>query len=84
MFYQMTIEQFLKLMEDPRFYALFVVIAIWTIIWKGIALWKASRNYQKIWFVVLLCVNTVGILEILYLFYFSKRKGKQLPMNPVQ
>jgi hypothetical protein len=28
-----------------------------------------------VWFVVLFVVNTVGILEIFYLFYFSKLTG---------
>ncbi|MBU4204780.1 hypothetical protein KKE19_04355 [Patescibacteria group bacterium] len=65
-------------MEDPRFYALFMAMAIWSIIWKGFALWRASKNHQKVWFIVLLGVNTVGILEILYLFYFSKKKDKNL------
>jgi len=77
-------EQFLKLMEDPRFAVGFTILTIWSIIWKGLALWRASRNYQKIWFVALLVLNTVGILEILYLFYFSKKKDKNLPANPVQ
>lgn len=79
----MAPEQFLKLMENPLFAVVLTIVAIWSIIWKGFALWRASRNYQKIWFVVLLGVNTVGILEILYLFYFSRKKDKQLPMNPV-
>jgi len=41
--------------------------------WKGIALWKAARNKSLAWFVVLFIVNTAGILEILYIFVFSKR-----------
>ncbi|PIZ44833.1 hypothetical protein COY31_01720 [Candidatus Wolfebacteria bacterium CG_4_10_14_0_2_um_filter_39_18] len=48
-------------------------IIIWSIIWKGLALWKASRLGSKPWFVVLLLVNTAGILEILYLYIFSKK-----------
>lgn len=50
----------------------FVIAAIWSLIWKGLALWRAGRLGQKVWFVVLLVVNTVGILEILYLYVFSK------------
>jgi len=53
---------------------LFVVSIIWSAIWKGIALWKAARNGSKPWFVVLLVVNTVGLLEIIYIFFFSKKK----------
>ncbi len=49
------------------------LIIIWSLIWKGIALWKAARNGQKVWYVVMLIVNTVGILEILYIFVFAKK-----------
>jgi len=51
-----------------------VVLILWSLIWKGLALWKAAREGSKAWFVVLLIVNTVGILEILYLYVFSKKK----------
>jgi len=55
-----------------------VVIAVWSLVWKGLALWKSSKKNQPIWFVVLLVVNTVGILEILYIYLFSKM-GKRKP-----
>lgn len=49
---------------------------IWTLFWKGIALWKASKSGQRNWFIAFLAVmtfvNTVGILELIYLFKFSK------------
>jgi methionyl-tRNA synthetase len=45
---------------------------IWSLIWKGIALWKSARKNHLLWFVMLLLVNTLGILEILYIFIFSK------------
>jgi len=48
--------------------------ALWTIPWKGVALWKAARRGEKVWFVVLLLVNTLAILEILYIFFFSKEE----------
>jgi hypothetical protein len=41
---------------------------------KGFALWKAVEKNSKIWFWVLIFVNTMGILELLYLFVFSRRK----------
>ena len=53
---------------------LIVAFALWTIPWKGIALWKAARAESKAWFIALLIVNTLGILEIAYIYYFSKRK----------
>ena len=54
-----------------------LVISIWTLIWKGLALWKAAKNNHKIWFIVILIVNTVGILEILYIYVFSEMKTKK-------
>lgn len=53
-----------------------LLIILWTLPWKAVALWKASRNNQKIWFIALLVFNTLAILEIVYIFYFSKRKQK--------
>jgi len=53
---------------------LIFLIALWTLPWKGIALWKAARLDDKKWFVALLILNTLAILEILYIFIFSKRK----------
>lgn len=51
---------------------IFTAFVTWSMIWKGFALWRAGRNYNKGWFVVLFIVNTIGILEILYLFVFGK------------
>ncbi|MFA6145951.1 MAG: DUF5652 family protein [Patescibacteria group bacterium] len=50
------------------------LIILWTLPWKGIALWIAARRNDVWWFVSLLVINTLGILEILYIFVFSKRK----------
>ncbi|HCP08933.1 MAG TPA: hypothetical protein DIT25_04005 [Candidatus Moranbacteria bacterium] len=51
-----------------------IIAAAWTIPWKAVALWKSARRGEKIWFTVLLLLNTLAILEILYIFVFSKRK----------
>jgi len=51
-----------------------VLILAWTLPWKGIALWKAARNSHKGWFIALLVVNTLALLEIIYIFYFAKKK----------
>lgn len=50
------------------------LIALWIIPWKGISLWKSARRGEKWWFIALLVVNTLGVLEILYIFVFSKSK----------
>ncbi len=54
---------------------LFALVIIWSLVWKALALWKAARQGSKVWFVVLLVVNTVGILDILYIYVFSKKGG---------
>jgi len=59
---------------NPNSPILYLLIA-WSIIWKGIALWYAARNKQLVWYIVLLIVNTVGILEIVYLVFFKKDKN---------
>jgi hypothetical protein len=55
----------------------FIVLIIWSIIWKGIALWRCGRNNQLPWFVVILIFNTAGILPIVYLAFFQKRISKR-------
>jgi len=54
-----------------------LLILAWTLPWKGVALWKAARNGAKWWYIALLVVNTLAILEILYIFVFSKKSQNQ-------
>lgn len=54
---------------------LVIVIVLWTVILKGYALWYAARNGQKWWFIALLVVNTLGILEIIYLIWYRPKSG---------
>lgn len=55
-----------------------MLLALWTIPWKGAALWKASRRNEKWWFIALLLINTLGLLEIIYIFVFSKNKKESI------
>jgi hypothetical protein len=64
------------LFSNPWFVLIFTILTVWAIIWKGIALWKAARDSSKVWFIIFLIVNTLGILEIIYIFYFFKKKNK--------
>jgi len=50
------------------------LLILWTLPWKGVALWRASRNGHKKWFIALLVINTLAVLEIIYIFFFSKKK----------
>lgn len=62
----------------PFFFLLLVPVLAWSLAWKGVALWKAAHNGQKAWFVVLLVLNTVGLLEIVYVLGFSKKEDKKI------
>ncbi len=50
-----------------------IIAAIWTLVLKGFALWYAARGSQKWWFIALLLINTLGILEIIYLLWFRPK-----------
>lgn len=52
----------------------FIIIS-WSITWKGIALWNAARKEQLVWFIILIIVNTAGILDIYYLLSIGKKKN---------
>lgn len=52
---------------------LLAVAAVWELVWKGFALWRAARNDQPVWFVLILILNTIGILPIIYLFVTKDR-----------
>ncbi len=52
---------------------IFVLMLMWSLFWKGYASWTAARAGHGWWFVVLLLVNTMGILDIIYLHYVGKK-----------
>ncbi|OHA93120.1 MAG: hypothetical protein A3H52_02070 [Candidatus Zambryskibacteria bacterium RIFCSPLOWO2_02_FULL_39_26] len=52
---------------------LLVLLVLWSTVWKGLALWKSARLSHKKWFIILLVVNTVGILEIIYIYFVAKK-----------
>lgn len=53
---------------------LIFALLVWTLYWKGRALWLAARKGEIKWFIALLLINTAGILEILYIYHFSKKQ----------
>lgn len=55
---------------------LLILVMVWTVAIKGYALWHAARNGQKEWFIALLVLNTLGILEVIYLVWFRSDKQK--------
>jgi hypothetical protein len=53
---------------------LIIALIIWDAIWKVIAMWKAARNNQLVWFVLIAVLNTIGILPIIYILINRKKK----------
>lgn len=45
-----------------------IILAVALLALKGYALWHAARKNDLSWFVALLLLNTVGLLEIFYLY----------------
>jgi hypothetical protein len=56
-----------------------MLIALWSLVWKGIALWYAARRGEKGWFIWLLVINTLGVLEMIYIFGIAKRYPAPVP-----
>jgi len=61
----------------PELKIVLVAVVIWSIFWKGLALWKAARAKQKYWFVVILLLNSLGLLEIIFLGFFQKKSKEK-------
>jgi len=50
-----------------------LLIVGWSVLWKGISLWKAARRDHLGWYIVLLVISTAGILPIIYIFAVAPR-----------
>lgn len=74
----MTPEEFVESIQNPTSWILLSAFVIWSFIWKGLALYRAGANRSPAWFVVLLLVNTLGVLEILYVFVFSRSRKREM------
>ncbi len=66
------LEQIIQfLILNPAFLFIFIV---WSLTLKGVALWMSAKRSQKNWFVAILILNTLGILEIFYIFWTRKKE----------
>lgn len=55
---------------------IFLVIGLVVISLKGYSLWTAAKRDEKWWFIILLVINTMGILELIYLYFVAKKWDK--------
>jgi hypothetical protein len=71
--------------NSALFAIVFTAVALWSLLWKGLALWRSSQKKSKVWFVIILVFNTAGLIPILYLIFTKNpnRKKKDLDENKV-
>ncbi len=55
-----------------------VLLIAWVLPWKGYSLWVAANKKHKVWFILLLILNTFAVLEIIYIFYIAKISPKEI------
>lgn len=53
---------------------LMIILVVWELAWKAIALWRAARNNQPYWFGAILLINSAGILPIIYVLITEQRE----------
>lgn len=63
---------------NPTFSIVLLILALWTVPWKIYAVWLTVKRNEKKWFVALLILNTVGILEIFYIFKIAKKSWTEV------
>ncbi|MEK7602621.1 MAG: DUF5652 family protein [Patescibacteria group bacterium] len=60
---------------DQQLTIIFILL-IWSMIWKYFALWKSARENERGWFTAFVVLNTLGILEIIYLCFIKQGQTK--------
>lgn len=50
-----------------------VVLSLFDIVMKLVALWRSARNNHLVWFIFLAIFNTIGILPIVYLVLYNNK-----------
>jgi len=58
------------------FLPLIIILSLWEMVWKIIAMWKSARNNDLVWFIFIAVINTVGILPIIYLLLHKKKNER--------
>jgi len=50
-----------------------ILLILWEVVWKLLAMWRAAQNNQPGWFICLAFINTMGILPIIYLLMVKNK-----------
>ena len=63
-----------ELINDPIEGMILLFLLLIGTVFTCVAIWKTVKNNDRAWFVVLIIINTFGVLPIIYLFknnYFN-------------
>lgn len=78
LFYYTDLQHFVGYSDIFYRYAwLWSLIALWSLAWKGAALWRAAKMNSMPWFIGILIFNTFGMLEIVYILITQKQYQEQ-------
>ena len=69
--------------NNPWAFVVLILIALWTIPWKGVALWHAAKRGEFWWFIVMLVLNDLALLELFYVLYWTRRKAAAENMQSI-
>ncbi|OHA58926.1 MAG: hypothetical protein A2571_00925 [Candidatus Vogelbacteria bacterium RIFOXYD1_FULL_44_32] len=76
-------EQSISFLTAGFIWSAILMLVIWSVVWKAVALWHAAKRGEKIWFIALMFINTAGLLEIIYLALVAKIwSQKIIPVVP--
>ena len=56
---------------------LVVILFLWEVVLKLLAMWKAAQRKELLWFVLIAIFNTVGVLPLLYLILSKDTKEEK-------
>ncbi len=68
-------EKFNFFLLSPANRPFFYLLLLADLVLRGIALYKSARKEQKIWFVALLVINSMGLLPLIYLLLEKKSQA---------
>ena len=61
----------------PLLIGIGITLSVIQLIIKAVALWRAAQKKQRNWFIalfILIPFNDLGVIELIYLFRFSKKR----------
>lgn len=58
-----------------------VLVALWALPWKIYAVWLAAKHDNRKWFLALILLNTLSILEMYYVFAVLKKSWADIKQD---